>query len=324
MLLPDKLLVNYSGAHVELKKRILSVRLDLIRIVSFVCVGPFGSDDCDDKSSGRTTAWRSIFGGWSRAVDGPNHVSLRYNMAVQNGVLVMWMSGIRALKDRSPPSPPPAKPPTSASTALIAITSKMPHLTTVITRAAASSSSALVPIFSDMAGLAAVIASSSAGPYPPSTSTAVKTIIPAAGAAAVATTVPTIPATTAATLDVGSVGPSDIDSLSTAVVALGDHELDDLTLGEGPVPFGLDGGLVDEEVLPAVIGRDETESLGVVEPLHRPPRSAAHLRHRNKATPTLTQRERGGTLTTNSLCRSDRRRFRMRRFRGSAAICVII
>ncbi|RWW52156.1 hypothetical protein BHE74_00041448 [Ensete ventricosum] len=88
MLLPDKLLVNFSGAHVELKKRILLVRLDLIRIVSFVCVGPFGSDDCDDKSSGRTTAWRSIFGGWSRAVDGPNHVSLRYNMAVQNGVFV--------------------------------------------------------------------------------------------------------------------------------------------------------------------------------------------------------------------------------------------
>ena len=75
----------------------------------------------------------------------------------------------------------------------------------------------------------------------------------------------------AAALDEGSVGAGDVDGLGAAVLALGDGELDLLALGEGAEAVGLDGGLVDEEILAAVVGGDEAEPLGVVEPLHRPP-----------------------------------------------------
>ncbi|KAG6495112.1 hypothetical protein ZIOFF_042903 [Zingiber officinale] len=74
--------------------------------------------------------------------------------------------------------------------------------------------------------------------------------------------------------------PGDIDGLGAPVVALGDRELDALSLGEGPEPVGLDGRLVDEEILSAVVGRDEAESLGVVEPLHRALGADVHWIHR--------------------------------------------
>lgn len=48
----------------------------------------------------------------------------------------------------------------------------------------------------------------------------------------------------------------------------GDVELDELADAEGAEAVGLDGGVVDEEVLAAVVWGDEAVALVVVEPLH--------------------------------------------------------
>src|SRR5687768_12279625 len=52
-----------------------------------------------------------------------------------------------------------------------------------------------------------------------------------------------------------------------ALLALHDVALHALTLGERLEAAALDGRVVDEEILAAVLGRDEAEALGVVEPL---------------------------------------------------------
>src|SRR5260221_4327807 len=52
------------------------------------------------------------------------------------------------------------------------------------------------------------------------------------------------------------------------LLSLHDVELDPLTLGERLEPLCLDRGVVHEAVLLAVLGRDETKALRVVEPLH--------------------------------------------------------
>lgn len=75
----------------------------------------------------------------------------------------------------------------------------------------------------------------------------------------------------------GSAGACDVDGLGFAVVGERDLELDGLALGEAAESVGFDGGLVDEEILAAVIGGDEAESLGVVEPPDLPCRPL--LRH---------------------------------------------
>src|SRR5258708_7046598 len=51
-----------------------------------------------------------------------------------------------------------------------------------------------------------------------------------------------------------------------ALLALHDVELDPLTLGQALEALGLDRRMVDEAVLLTVLGRDEAEALGVVEP----------------------------------------------------------
>src|SRR5262249_22321626 len=53
-----------------------------------------------------------------------------------------------------------------------------------------------------------------------------------------------------------------------ALRALGDVELDLLVLVEGLVALGLDGRVVHEDVVAAVLLRDEAETLLGVEPLH--------------------------------------------------------
>jgi hypothetical protein len=53
------------------------------------------------------------------------------------------------------------------------------------------------------------------------------------------------------------------------LLALAYLELDALTLVELPVALHLDLGLVHEEVLATIVGLDESESLGGVEPLDR-------------------------------------------------------
>src|SRR2546425_4704001 len=55
-----------------------------------------------------------------------------------------------------------------------------------------------------------------------------------------------------------------------ALLAFAYLELDALALVELPVALHLDLGLVHKEVLATVIGLDETESFGGVEPLDRP------------------------------------------------------
>src|SRR2546430_2906244 len=52
------------------------------------------------------------------------------------------------------------------------------------------------------------------------------------------------------------------------LLSLHDVELDPLALGERLEPLCLDRGVVHEAVLLAVLGRDETKALRVVEPLH--------------------------------------------------------
>src|SRR5262249_40912667 len=83
---------------------------------------------------------------------------------------------------------------------------------------------------------------------------------------------------------------------------LGHVELDLLTLGEGLEAFPLDGGVVDEHVLPVLL-LDEPVALGVTEPLH-----PARLAHRLRSLP------RHGQWTQRS---EKRRDYKERRFRVS-------
>src|SRR5204862_5734590 len=53
-----------------------------------------------------------------------------------------------------------------------------------------------------------------------------------------------------------------------ALLALHDFELDALAFGQRLEPLTLNRGVMHEAVLAAVFGRDETETLAVVEPLH--------------------------------------------------------
>ena len=53
-----------------------------------------------------------------------------------------------------------------------------------------------------------------------------------------------------------------------ALGALHDVELHALALTQGLESFHVDGGVMDEDILRTVIQADETETLGVVEPLH--------------------------------------------------------
>ena len=52
--------------------------------------------------------------------------------------------------------------------------------------------------------------------------------------------------------------------------ALPYEELDLLSLGEGLVPVADDVGVMDEQILPTILGGDETVTFLVVEPLYGP------------------------------------------------------
>src|SRR6185312_11136808 len=60
---------------------------------------------------------------------------------------------------------------------------------------------------------------------------------------------------------------ADVSSLQ-ALGALADVELHLLPLGEGAEAVGLNRGVVAEDILAAVVLRNEAETLRVVEPLH--------------------------------------------------------
>lgn len=102
-------------------------------------------------------------------------------------------------------------------------------------------------------------------------------------------------------LERGAVDASDVDGLGLVVVAGGDGELDAVALEEGAVAVGSDGGLVNEEILAAVVGLDEAEALAIVEPLHHARESL--FRHRNRfdfldPTNPRNRASRGGMPTT--------------------------
>src|SRR5262245_15290354 len=65
----------------------------------------------------------------------------------------------------------------------------------------------------------------------------------------------------------GADGPANVRGLQTLRSA-GDVELDPVTLGQRLEAFLLDRREMHEHVFPAIL-RDETETLGVVEPLDR-------------------------------------------------------
>ncbi|KAL5122575.1 hypothetical protein HKD37_02G003336 [Glycine soja] len=102
-------------------------------------------------------------------------------------------------------------------------------------------------------------------------------------------------------LERGAVDAGDVDGLGLVVVAGGDGELDAVALEEGAVAVGSDGGLVNEEILAAVVGLDEAEALAIVEPLHHARESL--FRHRNRfdfldPTNPRNRASRGGMPTT--------------------------
>ena len=98
------------------------------------------------------------------------------------------------------------------------------------------------------------------------TSTAVTTSTAhAATVAAVAAVVVAIPA--GSTLDGRTTGAGHVESLGTAIITLLDGVLDRLTLVKAAEALRLDAGLVDEQLLAAIIRGDEAEALGGVEPL---------------------------------------------------------
>src|SRR6478609_10862744 len=63
--------------------------------------------------------------------------------------------------------------------------------------------------------------------------------------------------------------------------ALDDVELDPLPFLQGPEPVGVDGGVVDEDVLAALLG-DEAEALRIIEPLHGTRRHRNYLAERRE------------------------------------------
>lgn len=102
-------------------------------------------------------------------------------------------------------------------------------------------------------------------------------------------------------LERGAVDASDVDGLGLVVVSGGDGELNAVALEEGAVAVGSDGGLVNEEILAAVVGLDEAEALAIVEPLHHARESL--FRHRNRfdfldPTNPRNRASRGGMPTT--------------------------
>lgn len=54
-------------------------------------------------------------------------------------------------------------------------------------------------------------------------------------------------------------------------------ELDRLALAEGPETLHSDRGLVDEQIVAAIVGDDEAEPLLVIEPLHGTAQPLTHL-----------------------------------------------
>ncbi|CAN1753065.1 hypothetical protein LINPERHAP1_LOCUS5001, partial [Linum perenne] len=75
-------------------------------------------------------------------------------------------------------------------------------------------------------------------------------------------------ASSAAALNRVAAVAGHVNRLGAAVVGLLDDVLDLFVLSEAEEALGLDGGLVNEEILAAVVGGDEAVPLLVVEPLN--------------------------------------------------------
>jgi hypothetical protein len=68
-------------------------------------------------------------------------------------------------------------------------------------------------------------------------------------------------------LDVLAQWPSHVQRLGAAIIALRNLVLNRFALGQRAEPLRVNIGLMDEDVIAAVVGRDEAEALGEVEEL---------------------------------------------------------
>ncbi|KAL1309929.1 hypothetical protein AAHE18_17G213900 [Arachis hypogaea] len=85
----------------------------------------------------------------------------------------------------------------------------------------------------------------------------------------------------------------DIDGLSSAGVAVINGKLNRLALGECTVTVGSNGRVVDEEILAAIVGSYESETLLCVEPFHCA-RGSLSLRCHGFSKPKTERREGSG------------------------------
>lgn len=122
------------------------------------------------------------------------------------------------------------------------------------TTASAAGIAASVAVPSQMAEIATLIArgTATARAIPPGAKSVPRATIAGGGAG----------------LERGAVDSGDVNGLGLVIVAGGDSELDVIALEESAVTVGSDGGLMDEEILAAVVRLDEPEAFSIVEPLH--------------------------------------------------------
>lgn len=158
---------------------------------------------------------------------------------------------------------------TATAAALGAVPGDMALFAALVACTAAAATTAVAAAAASVATVAAAaVATASVAP---------SAAVAAPSAVAVAT------ATASAFAGAGAAGQrassrsSDVGGLGAAVVAGLDGELDGVALVQAAVAVGLDGGLVHEEVLAAILRGDEAEPLADVEPLHRPLHPLRHL-----------------------------------------------
>ena len=149
----------------------------------------------------------------------------------------------------------------SAIPSLVAVPRHVPKLTAPKASPTAAAADTIPSQVSKSAAIVASTAAGIAGPVAIPSQVAEIAALVASSSAAIAVTV-------VAGGERGAVGAGDVERLGLVAVA-GDGELDAIAVEEGAeAAVRSDGGVVDEEVVAAVVGLDEAEALGVVEPLH--------------------------------------------------------
>jgi hypothetical protein len=197
-------------------------------------------------------------------------VGLRFDARLVAGVLLGTLAGDMALLAAAVAATAAAAAASVAATsavaaaALVAVAGHVPLLATLVAPAPTAASTAVAAATAAVATVAA-------------------TAVAAASVAAVpATTVPSAVGAGAAR-ERAATGRGDVDGLRTPIAVGADLELDGVAVVEAAEAVGLEGGLVDEEIIASVVGGDEAEPLGGVEPLDAPLHPLR--RHLNPLTP---------------------------------------